>query len=164
VGTKEESVRIQGRIVRWGIAVTAIAAGLALTAAATPAAAATPMMVKGPRILATFMDGANGVPAVNTQGFGISVVLVIPAQDKVCYLVTQHNLSSTVIAAHIHKGARDANGPIVVPFTPPVNGESMGCATVADALAQDLAANPQNYYVNVHTTDHPAGEIRGQLI
>jgi hypothetical protein len=110
------------------------------------------------------MDGANGVPAVDTQGFGISVVLVIPSMDKVCYLVTQHNLSSTVIAAHIHKGAKDANGPIVVPFTPPVNGKSKGCVTVADALAKDLAANPRNYYVNVHTTDHPAGEIRGQLI
>jgi hypothetical protein len=40
----------------------------------------------------------------------------------------------------------------------------MGCVTVDAALAQDLAANPRNYYVNVHTTDHPAGEIRGQLI
>ena len=121
-------------------------------------------MVKGPRILATFMDGDNSVPPVDTQGFGVSVVLVIPAMDQVCYIVTQHNLSSTVIAAHIHKGARTANGPVVVPFKAPVNGESMGCVMVADALAQDLAANPQNYYVNVHTTNHPAGEIRGQLI
>jgi len=163
VGTKEESVRIQGRTVRWGIAITAIAAGLALTATATPAAAAD-HMVKGPRILATFLDGANDVPAVDTKGFGVSVVLVVPAMDQVCYLVTQHNLSSTVIAAHIHKGARDANGPVVVPFKAPVNGESMGCVTVDAALAQDLAANPRNYYVNVHTTDHPGGEIRGQLI
>jgi hypothetical protein len=163
VGTKEESVRISGRIVRRGLAITAVVAGLALTATATPAAATTPV-VHGPRILATFLDGANDVPPIDTKGFGVSVVLVLPAMDQVCYIVTQHNLSSTVIAAHIHKGARDANGPVVVPFKAPVNGESMGCVTVADALAQDLAANPRNYYVNVHTTDHPAGEIRGQLI
>jgi hypothetical protein len=163
VGTKEESVRIQGRIVRWGIAVTALVAGLALTATATPAAAAD-QMVRGPRILVTFMDGDDQVPAVATNGFGVSVVLVIPAMDEVCYIVTQHNLSSTVIAAHIHKAARGVNGPIVVPLKAPVNGESMGCVMVAAALAQDLAANPQNYYVNVHTTNHPAGEIRGQLI
>jgi hypothetical protein len=156
-------VRIQGRLVRRGLAIVAVAAGLALTATVTPAAASEPMF-QGPRVLVTFMDGANDVPAVDTQGFGISVVLVIPAMDKVCYLVTQHNLSSTVIAAHIHKGARDANGPVVVPFMAPVDGKAKGCVTVADALAKDLAANPRNYYVNVHTTNHTAGEIRGQLI
>ncbi len=155
-------MRIQGRYVRRALAAVAVASGLALAATATPAAAAD-HAVQGPRVLATFLDGANGVPAVDTQGFGISVVLVVPAQDKVCYLVTQHNLSSTVIAAHIHSGAKGTNGPIVVPFTPPVDGKATGCVTVADALAQDLAANPKNYYVNVHTTNHPAGEIRGQL-
>ena len=35
--------------------------------------------------------------------------------------------------------------------------------TVADALAQDLAANPADYYFNIHTTAFPGGAIRGQL-
>jgi hypothetical protein len=163
-GNKEESVRIQGRYVRRALVGVAVASGIALAAAvATPASASTTMMMVHPRVLATFMDGANDVPAVDTEGFGISVVLVIPAMDEVCYVVTQHDLSSTVIAAHIHKGAKGTNGPVVVPFTAPVNGKARGCTTVADALAKDLAANPDNYYVNVHTTNHPAGEIRGQL-
>jgi hypothetical protein len=162
-GNKEESVRIQGRYVRRALIGVAVASGIALAAAvATPASASTAMFVH-PRVLATFLDGANDVPAVDTEGFGISVVLVVPSMDEVCYVVTQHDLSSTVIAAHIHKGAKGTNGPVVVPFNAPVNGKAMGCVTVADALAQDLAQNPRNYYVNVHTTNHPAGEIRGQL-
>jgi hypothetical protein len=165
VGTKEESVRISGRTVRRGLAVSAVAAGLALAATATPALASPQMpMFQGPRVLATFMDGAKDVPALDTQGFGISVVLVVPAMNEVCYLVTQHNLSSTVVAAHIHKGAKGTNGPVVVPFKAPVDGKAKGCVTVDAALAKDLAANPKSYYVNVHTANHPAGEIRGQLI
>src|SRR5260370_2125373 len=35
-------------------------------------------------------------------------------------------------------------------------------ATVATIV--DMPANPQNYYVNIHTTDHPGGAIRGQVV
>jgi hypothetical protein len=31
------------------------------------------------------------------------------------------------------------------------------------ALVADIAANPSEYYVNVHNKPYPAGEIRGQL-
>jgi hypothetical protein len=38
-----------------------------------------------------------------------------------------------------------------------------GCTFTDPALAAEIMANPGNYYVNVHTTDFPAGLVRGQL-
>jgi hypothetical protein len=76
-------------------------------------------------------------------------------------------LSSPAIAAHIHQGPAGTNGPIVVPFVPPFgfsNGTSNGCVSVADSLLNEIRSDPGGFYVNVHTTMHPGGEVRGQLI
>jgi hypothetical protein len=72
-------------------------------------------------------------------------------------------MSSPVIAAHIHRGAAGTNGPIVVPFVAPTTGMSQGCVSVADALLNEIRSDPGGFYVNVLTTAHPGGEIRGQL-
>jgi len=76
--------------------------------------------------------------------------------------MAQANLVDVTLA-HIHKGAKGVNGGVVVPLMAPVDGKSFGCVSVDDALAKDLAQNPQNYYFNIHTKANPGGEIRGQL-
>ena len=70
------------------------------------------------------------------------------------------NLTGAVIAAHIHSGPAGTNGPVVVPFNPSLGP---GCTTVTRELALAILHNRSGYYVNVHTSLHPAGEIRGQL-
>jgi CHRD domain-containing protein len=156
-------VRIQGRIVRRALAVLAVATGLALVSTATPAAANEDGVV-GPRIFATILRGANEVPnAADPNGIAIAIVLVIPQRSEVCYLIKQENFQGTIVAAHIHKAPRGSNGPVVVPLAAPTDGLSKGCVTVAQALAQDIAANPRGYYVNIHSTVFPAGAARGQL-
>jgi hypothetical protein len=66
-------------------------------------------------------------------------------------------------AAHIHVGAAGVAGPVVVPLAPPT-GTSSGCVTgVSPELIKAITQNPQNYYVNVHNAEFPAGALRGQL-
>lgn len=79
----------------------------------------------------------------------------------------------TFTGGHIHRGDADENGPIVVDFEvgqlSPSGTENMLMRTVTLTsemdieTAFDIAANPEEYYVNLHATANPAGEIRGQL-
>ena len=50
---------------------------------------------------------------------------------------------------------------VVVPLLDP--SISSGCTAADGALIQDIIDYPDQYYVNVHTAEHPAGAIRGQL-
>ncbi len=68
------------------------------------------------------------------------------------------------MAAHIHKGKKGVAGPIVVTLPPFQDIFSDGCVGGLDPkLVADIAANPTDYYVNIHTDSHPNGAVRGQL-
>ena len=70
------------------------------------------------------------------------------------------------MAAHIHRGAAGVVGRLVVefPWTFSVFGPSVTMAAQAPrSFAAKVAASPQGYYVDVHTSSYPAGAARGQL-
>ena len=65
-------------------------------------------------------------------------------------------------AAHIHKGKAGVSGPVIVPLG--ATYKAKGCIAAPKATIQKIEANPNAYYVNVHTAKFPAGAIRGQLV
>ena len=74
------------------------------------------------------------------------------------------DITLPAIAAHIHVGPPTTTGAVVVTLSPPdADGASSGCTSVERELAKTIAKEPAAYYVNVHTTDYPAGALRGQL-
>jgi hypothetical protein len=86
---------------------------------------------------------------------------------------------TNVIEAHIHAGDANTAGPIMVFLfgraTPPIAGPVSGVLRQADIFRTSTFASPFTFdsvvtrmrngtaYVNVHTTQNPAGEIRGQI-
>lgn len=81
------------------------------------------------------------------------------------------DLTGPVTGAQIHGPAStDTNAPMVVnldpllvPATNPATGGSIvGTVTLTSDEASNLLAGL--YYINIQTTNYPAGEIRGQLI
>lgn len=109
------------------------------------------------------LNGAQEVPPNTGAGTGKAEVQVDTSTYKVKWRVTHSGLSGPATAAHIHgPAAPTANAGVVVPFTGDMNSQPItGEATLTPAQYADLAAGL--YYVNVHTTRNPAGEIRGQL-
>jgi CHRD domain len=135
-----------------------------------------------PHNLRTHLSGAEEVPARDTEAQGQAIFQVEPSGMAVSYKLIVANIEN-VLQAHIHVAAAGVNGGIVVwlyPSGPPpmlIPGRSDGILAegtiTADSLVNALAGQPLsalldamragNTYVNVHTSQFPPGEIRGQI-
>ena len=114
---------------------------------------------------AQLMGGAEEVPNPgDPDGMGTSTVTLDTDSGQASFTINVSNITLPAAAAHIHEGARGVAGGVVVPLTAPdANGTATGSAAVDAALMQRMMDNPAGFYVNVHTTDFPAGAVRGQL-
>jgi photosystem II stability/assembly factor-like uncharacterized protein len=114
-----------------------------------------------PKTFVASLASDQEVPPTGTNGKGGGVVKLdaLEANAKVG-LIFSH-LSSAETDAHIHgPAAAGANAPVVFPLpSGMVNGFDI--APTPQQVA-DFKANLQ--YMNVHTTNFPNGEIRGQLL
>ena len=119
--------------------------------------------VAGGRPLATTLTGAEEVPGPgDPDGSGEAFVTLNPGQQQVCFQLSVSGIAPAT-AAHIHVGPVGVAGPVVVGLAPPTAGFSSGCVSADRALINDILRNPEEYYVNVHNAEFPAGALRGQL-
>ncbi|HVF26458.1 MAG TPA: PQQ-dependent sugar dehydrogenase [Anaerolineales bacterium] len=119
----------------------------------------------GTTSLSTELSGAAEVPGPgDPDGSGMANITLNPEQREVCFELTVSTIAPAA-AAHIHEGAVGVAGPVVVPLDPaPTNGSSSACIGDVDrALIRNIIQHPEQYYVNVHNADFPAGAVRGQL-
>jgi hypothetical protein len=122
-----------------------------------------------PETYTAALSGANETspPALVLGASGTSVITV--SGNTLTYSLTTAGFSAgttapaggTTLPAHIHLGAVGVSGGIMVPLTATVNGTTTGSVVVVDSVLTHMRAG--NAYVNVHTNNRSAGEIRGQL-
>lgn len=85
---------------------------------------------------------------------------------EICYELSVRRLTEAPFGAHIHgvAGRTEAAVPVVTLVHPSsATGTSTDCVAVEAGLLAAIVADPGDYYVNVHTTAFPGGEVRGQL-
>ncbi|UOQ51085.1 CHRD domain-containing protein [Hymenobacter cellulosivorans] len=116
-------------------------------------------------LLSAKLEGAQEVPAVNTNAKGVASFTINPTRDTLFITATFVGLSGPITGAHVHLGARGVAGPIVTSLEPMLRGNRMqGFLTGSDF---DVAKRRKYllgaYYINVHTAANPNGEIRGQI-
>ena len=129
------------------------------------------------------LSGGEEVPATGSRGAGQATFHVSADGGAVRYRIQVANIENTIMA-HIHLANAGANGPIVVwlrPTAPPppaaVPGRFDGVYVTGTFTASNLvgllagqslenlleAMRDGGTYVNVHTSQFPGGEIRGQI-
>jgi CHRD domain len=119
-------------------------------------------------VFATVLTGEAEVPGPgDPDAIGAALVIVHPRTDTICWVVTWKRVNGTVNMAHIHGPAgRDAAADIVVHL---FGGQTFGSrgfhadCVESEAWADEIAATPSQFYVNVHSTVFGPGAIRGQL-
>jgi len=120
------------------------------------------------RLITVTLNGASECNAAGTcnlgdpDGAGTTVFRFRPGQ--VCYRVRVQNIRLPSAGTHIHRGGRTSAGGIVVQMNAPdASGVASGCTATPQTLIDEILASPASFYNNVHTTDYPAGAIRGSL-
>ncbi len=137
---------------------------------------ASPAAADDARLVAYLTGTAERPGPGDPDAIGRAQITITDATNQLCLTLQWARVDGTLSGLHIHVAPPTAAGPIVVPFTVPAptplgppeagrSGRLFQCVTVAnEALLDNIAANPQQYYINLHSVpQYPAGAIRGQL-
>ena len=104
--------------------------------------------------------GAEETPPVTTSATG-SGTISIAADKSVSGTLKTQGIDGTV--AHIHLGSVGQAGPPIITLTKG-NGGAWSVPAGSKLTDEQYASfKAGNLYVNVHSAEHAAGEIRGQL-
>lgn len=130
------------------------------------------------------LSGTNEVPSVSSKAGGVALFRISSDSSKIYYTLNLTDADS-VMMAHIHYGTNKDNGPIAVWLFPETTSKSPGmdAGPVNGTLKSGVITNSvlggpfggkkvidlihamehDSAYVNVHTSSHPGGEVRGQI-
>ena len=136
-----------------------------IAAALVPAGLAASSALAAPATFTVALSGAQQVPPVQTNGSGTATLTYDPVTLHLTWSVTFSGLSSDPTMAHFHGPATmGKNAGVLIwiskqgtPPASPITGET----TLTAEQAQQFMAG--DWYINLHTKDHPGGEIRGQV-
>lgn len=124
------------------------------------------------------LNGSANVPAYDTSAQGQALFKFSEDAQTLYYKISAANIED-VFASHIHCAPAGANGPVGVTLlllsepvsnpdgvlvegtvSQPDPGNQCGWTSLADV---EDAIRAGDAYVNLHTTAHHSGEIRGQI-
>jgi len=132
---------------------------MVLLEAAAPAAQAA-------KLYEAFLLGLNEVPPNASPGTGYGTVLLNDAQDQITVNLTFSDLVAPATSGHIHGPApAGVNAAVVFPLAGVAGFTSAAIPAQVFAVtaAQVAELDAGHYYFNVHTSEFPGGEIRGQI-
>jgi CHRD domain/PEP-CTERM motif len=135
------------------------AAALALTVAAAPAGATIVDLI-------ATLNGAQETPPVATAATGTANMTYNDVTNLLSWTISFQDLVGTTTDAHFHGPAPvgvPAGVQVPIPHTDGLTADTLiGSAIISELQEAQLLA--QLWYINIHSTFAPGGEIRGQVI
>jgi CHRD domain len=123
------------------------------------AAFAAPLSAISPKVtLTAVLAGSNEPAGGDADGTGSFSAMVDADNGDFCYALKADKIAAATMA-HVHSGAAGANGPPVATIA--LTDDN--CMAIEPDVLRAMVAHPENYYVNIHNAEFPAGAIRGQL-
>lgn len=154
----------------FGVSLVFAAAVLAAIFGASVATGGQPPAMNFTAVLTAEDEVPHCATATNAARGNFRMHVVDEATGTAEWMLNANNLPGDIVAAHIHLAPFGVAGPVVQPLPPTPGAENgvIGSGSFTNpALIAAIRANPENYYVNVHTAPPPvgcpAGVIRGQL-
>ena len=112
------------------------------------------------------LTGANERPAVTTNNTGTFNGIYNKDTKQITYTVSWTGFTATNM--HFHKADVNTSGPPVIPIekqgTPPAYTSPLSETTRPLTAAEEADLLNGLWYINIHSTQFPNGEIRVQLI
>ena len=124
------------------------------------------------------LDGNQEVPPVVTDTTGEAIFLINEAMDKINYQLFVFD-GFAITQSHFHVAQEGFNGPVTAflfGFVPEgvnvdglleegmlTDGDIIPTGPVNNLLTLIAEMNSGGIYVNVHSVNHPPGEVRGQI-
>jgi hypothetical protein len=106
------------------------------------------------------ISSSQEVPPSGTGATGTGQIVIDTDANTLSYNISYSGLSSTETAAHIHGfAARGVNVGVLHGL--PATNPKIGTWTYTDAQEANILAGL--IYINIHTTNFPGGEMRGQI-
>lgn len=114
--------------------------------------------------LDAFLDGLQETPPNASPATGYGTMNYDTVTKLLSWSIDYSGLTAGAVAAHFHKAPPGVPGAIVVPIpgAAGTSGTLIGSAVLTGAQETDLLAHL--WYVNIHTSTFPGGEIRGQVV
>jgi hypothetical protein len=116
-----------------------------------------------PMQFSALLNGASEVPAAASPATAAGTFTLL--NSELNYNITFTNLLSPATGAHIHGPADTShNANVIVPFGAPAAtaGTISGTASLDAQTLLDIVSGLT--YANIHSTNYPGGEIRGQVL
>jgi hypothetical protein len=86
-------------------------------------------------------------------------------RDGFHFAISVSNLSGLIQTIVVRRGVAGTTGPVVVRLSPsPIGIHGLnGTVPISSTLQREIGRTPEAFYLQIETTTHPSGALRGQL-